>query len=587
MSDVFISYARSTASAASAAAEILSAQGYDVWWDADLPANRDYADVIEERLAGAKAVLVLWSAEAVKSQWVRSEADRARTDRKLVQLNLDGSALPMPFDRIQFADLHDWDGDANLPAWNKVLAAIAELTGPAGQYTRSAAPRPTRPISKLSICVLPFANMSDDPTQEYFSDGISEDIITDLSKVSALSVVARNTAFTFKGKHVDVPTVAQKLNVGHVLEGSVRKAGNRVRINAQLIDASTGGHIWAERYDRQLDDVFALQDEISLAIVDALKLKLLPQEKQAIATRGTESPEAYDLYLMARRYYLSGRDGERRGLESIVKLCERATEIDPNYARAWALMAVAQTALYFIHGKIGETGFDAVERAVMLDPNLAEAHAVKARHMWQNGDAQAAGVEIEIALRLDPQSFEANAEAGRLAWVEHRFEDAAAYFAGAAELGETSVADPGMLLCALDALGDEDGARRAAAITLERAEKALAKDPNNGSALGFGVNALAQLGEYDRSIEWMNKALLVEPENMTMRYNFACFASARLRDPDLAFKLLADVFETATPWFVEYAVRDADLDPIRDDPRYQPLLDCAHARLASAASDAA
>src|SRR6202022_5184442 len=154
---------------------------------------------------------------------------------------------------------------------------------------------------RLSICVLPFANMSGDPEQEYFSDGISEDIITDLSKVSALWVAASNTSFTFKGKHVDAPQIARQLNVSHLLEGSVRKAGGRVRITAQLIDGATGGHIWAERYDRTLDDIFALQDEISQAIVAALKLKLLPEEKKAIEHRGTTDAEAYKLYLMARQ----------------------------------------------------------------------------------------------------------------------------------------------------------------------------------------------------------------------------------------------------------------------------------------------
>src|SRR5579864_3807606 len=149
---------------------------------------------------------------------------------------------------------------------------------------------------KLSICVLPFSNMSGDVEQEYFSDGISEDIITDLSKVSALSVVSRNTAFTFKGKHVDLKQIARQLQVSHVLEGSVRKAGERVRITAQLIEGVKDSHIWAERYDRDLNDIFALQDEISEAIVNALKLKLLPEEKKAIERRGTESVEAYNLY---------------------------------------------------------------------------------------------------------------------------------------------------------------------------------------------------------------------------------------------------------------------------------------------------
>ena len=164
---------------------------------------------------------------------------------------------------------------------------------------------------KLSVCVLPFANMSGDAEQEYFSDGISEDIITDLSKVSALSVVARNTAFTFKGKSVDVTQIARQLRVSHILEGSVRKSGGRVRITAQLIDGVAGDHVWAERYDRNLEDIFALQDEISEAIVKALKLKLLPEEKKAIEQRGTENAEAYSLYLMARQTYATGLEGDR------------------------------------------------------------------------------------------------------------------------------------------------------------------------------------------------------------------------------------------------------------------------------------
>ena len=192
---------------------------------------------------------------------------------------------------------------------------------------------------KLSICVLPFANMSDDPQQEYFSDGISEDIITDLSKVSALGVTARNTSFQFKGKSVDVPQVARQLKVSHILEGSVRKAGGRVRITSQLIDGASGEHVWAERYDRDLNDIFALQDEISEAIVKALKLKLLPEEKKAIETRGTDNVDAYNLFLMARQYYVTGNWGDARREEAIIRLCSRAAEIDPGYARVWSLMA--------------------------------------------------------------------------------------------------------------------------------------------------------------------------------------------------------------------------------------------------------
>ena len=244
--------------------------------------------------------------------------------------------------------------------------------------------------------------MSGDQEQEYFSDGITEDIITDLSKVSALAVVSRNSAFVYKGKHVDVPKVARELKVGHVLEGSVRKAGGRVRITAQLVDGSSNDHVWAERYDRDLNDIFALQAEISEAIVKALKLKLLPEEKKAIEQRGTDNVEAYNLYLMARQSYVTGHEADARRTEAIIRLCSRAIEIDPNYSRAWALMAIGQMNLRFVHGRKVDDGLASAERALALDANLAEAHAVKARILAQHGRHDEAAAEIEVALRLDP-----------------------------------------------------------------------------------------------------------------------------------------------------------------------------------------
>jgi adenylate cyclase len=294
MPHVFISYARSDEDLARGIGDLLTEDGFEVWRDDELPAHRAYAEVIQERLTGASAVVVLWSAEAIKSQWVRAEADSARAARTLIQLSLDGTIPPIPFNQIQCADFKDWDRQRGSPGWRKLVASVAELAGPAPERA------PRKSTRTVSICVLPFQNMSGDAEQEYFSDGISEDITTDLSKISALEVIARNTAFTFKGQSVNVCDAARKLGVTHVLEGSVRKAGDRVRITAQLIDGATGGHVWADRYDRDLTDIFTIQDEISKAIVEALKVKLLPEEKKAIEKRGTQNAEAYNLYLLAR-----------------------------------------------------------------------------------------------------------------------------------------------------------------------------------------------------------------------------------------------------------------------------------------------
>jgi adenylate cyclase len=446
----------------------------------------------------------------------------------------------------------------------------------------AAAPVPAPPAAPagISICVLPFANMSGDPEQEYFSDGISEDIITDLTKVSALGVVSRNTAFNFKGKSVAVAQVARQLKVSHVLEGSVRKAGGRVRITAQLIDAAKDNQVWAERYDRDLNDIFALQDEISEAIVKALKLKLLPEEKKAIEQRGTDSVDAYNLYLMARQNYATGIEQDPRRAEASVRLCRRATEIDPTYARAWALMALGQMLLHFAHGRRGDDGMSAAEQALALDANLAEAHAVKARVLSQYGRHDAASAEIEIALRLDPESYEVNKSAAYLRVRQQRFNEAIGFYEKAMALMETDVNSPAMLITCYTAVGPAEGAQRAAQITLARAERILAQDSNNGSAMGYGVSALAMLGEAERAREWINRALLIEPDNMNMRYNFAC-AMTTLRETDVALEILGPVFETAHIDRLNHAKVDPDLDPIRKDPRFEAMVANAAARLAA------
>jgi adenylate cyclase len=576
MSEIFISYARSTADQAQQVAEALRGLGYDVWRDDELPAHRAYAEVIEERLQAAKAVVVIWSAEAVRSEWVQSEADTARTDHKLVQLTVDGTKLPRPFDRIQCADMAGWAGDLEAPGWRKVAASVAELIGGI-----AIPPAPNQAVRKLSICVLPFANMSGDPEQEYFSDGISEDIITDLSKISALAVISRNSAFRYKGQHVDLPKVARDLNVSHVLEGSVRKAGGRVRITAQLIDGETNDHVWAERYDRELTDIFALQDEISEAIVKALKLKLLPEEKQAIEQRGTDNVDAYNLYLMARSHSLAGNQGDPRKDEAIERLCRRAVDLDPGYAQALALLAVAQYNLYRMHGRTGDGGQAALDRALALNPDLAEARAIKAKMLSDAGRQEEAAVEIAAALRLDPESFEVNLRAGTVSYGLGRLEDAVRHYEKAAALIETDLSASFRLISCYTALGDGENARRAAGAALERAEKAVAQDRSNGFAMGVGVTALAALGETERAKDWMSRALLIDPDNLTMRYNFACALAASLNDPDAALDMLGPALERDIGELVRISPTDPDLAGLRDDPRFQAMIAAAEARLAA------
>jgi adenylate cyclase len=576
MGDVFVSYARPDEPHSERVAEALRAAGYRVWRDDELPAHRAYADVIEERLKSALAVVVLWSAEAAKSQWVRSEADAARSAGTLVQAALDGTIPPMPFNQVQCADLSGWDGKVETPGWRKLVASVRHLAGsPAAQAVHIA----LRHGQPVSVCVLPFQNMSGDPEQEYFSDGISEDITTDLSKVSALGVTARNTAFTFKGQSVNVCDVARQLGVTHVLEGSVRKAGGRVRINAQLIDGASGGHVWAERYDRDLDDIFAIQDEIGEAIVAALKVKLLPQEKKAIEKRGTENAEAYNMYLLARQYWATGNYGDIRREERVMRICSRAVEIDPYYARAWALLAIAQSNLRYGFGQEVDDGVAAAHTALSIDPTIAEAHCPKARRLEEKGCYAEALAEIEAALRLDPESWEVNKEAARLYMLHRRVEDAKRHYEKAVEVMESDFHAWALLLTCNGSLDDREGARRAAEMMVSQSEKAVAQDPSNVAAIGIAAGGLAALGQRERALERIERAMLIDPDNLNMRYNFACILAVQLKDADGALDMLQRTLTRCAVAQVRIAESDPDFDNIRDHPRFRKLMADAKKRL--------
>ena len=573
MADVFVSYARPDEALAEQAAASLRGEGYHVWRDDDLPAHRAYADVIEERLKSAKAVVVLWSAEAARAQWVRAEADTARAAGTLIQATLDGTIPPLPFNQIQCADLTGWDGKTEPPGWRKLKDSVAALAGPSPAQAKGR--QRGRP---LCVCVLPFANMSGDPEQEYFSDGITEDITTDLSKISTLGVVARNTAFTFKGQAVDVPEVARKLGVSHVLEGSVRKAGGRVRITAQLIDGDTGEHVWADRYDRDLEDIFAIQDEISKAIVAALKLKLLPEDKKALEQRGTTNAEAYNLYLLARQYWCTGNHGDPRREERVMRICSRAVEIDPYYADAWALLSIAQSNLRYGFGYQVDDGWAAAHTALAINPSIAEAHCAMSRRLEEKGREEEALAELRTGLQVNPNSWELNKAIANFLMFRGKVAEAKQHFEKAAEVMETDYHAWGMLTSCHYALGDEDAGLEGAKMTLQQVEQVLSQDPSNGAAISFGVTALAVLGQRDRAIEWMERALLIDPDNLNMRYNFACTLARDLDDREGALRM----FESSMSRLrgsIGNAEYDPDLESIRDDPRFKKAIADAKKRL--------
>lgn len=442
---------------------------------------------------------------------------------------------------------------------------------PPAQPDRSLSVAPSLP-KRATIAVLPFSNMSGDPEQEYFSDGITEDIITDLSKISGLHVVARNTAFTYKGKPINVQQAAQELGTRFVLEGSVRKAGSRVRVTGQLIDGKDGSHVWADRYDRELTDIFVIQDEITHAIVDQLKVKLLPEEKKALAATPTENVEAYT-------YYLRGRQFSHMCSKSYVLLARRmfskASDLDPNYARAYAGIADCDSILHSWHHQadISIDGILAMSaKALALDPNLAEAHASRGLALQFGGRHEEAITELEHALALDPDLYEANYFYARFFFEQGDFQKAAEFFERAVQIRSDDYRSPVLLTAVYRSLGRHVDEERSARLGLERAERELNLHPENSGPAQLGALALAHLGERDRAKDWAARTLAIDPDDLLAQYNIACVYS-QLGDLDAAIDLLEKVLPHRSSEQILWFKNDSDLDPIRSHPRYQKLLE--------------
>jgi len=422
-----------------------------------------------------------------------------------------------------------------------------------------------------SIAVLPFNNMSGDPEQEYFSDGITEDIITDLSKVSGLSVIARHSSFSYKGKPLKVQQIGRELGVDFMLEGSVRKAGARVRVTGQLVNCKKGSHVWAERFDRDLTDIFAIQDEITHAIVEQLKVRLLPQEREAVEQIPTENIEAYT-------YCLRGRDFYRRYIKHYLQLGRRmfakAVELDPLYARAYAGMADCDSFLrYYYRFDISTDSILALaDKALSLDEALPEAHASRGFALLLAHRPDEAVAEFERAIALDPSSFEAHYLYGRLCHGQGKMEKTAALFERAAEINPDDLNVPTFLTHVYRSLGRDEARQRWARRTVEIAERQLALYPDDARPPCMGIEGLIELGETNRAKEWISRALALEPDDPTVQYNVAC-GLTKLGELEWALDLLEHSLRNAPPEMISWVKHDADLDGLRNHPRYQKILE--------------
>jgi TolB-like protein/Tfp pilus assembly protein PilF len=646
VADVFVSYVSEDRTIAEQISRGLDAAGFSVWWDRHIRGGVDFTPEIARQLDTAKVVIVLWSRASIESGWVRDEAQQARDENKLIPVRLNGVQPPLGFRQAQSLDFNGWNGDPTVGAFADLVDSVRHFIGgaptaapravlptiaakwsrwpgtrtmvvggiavlslvlayfvvdkfwssePATTEQRAAEVVPTAPptatIPEKSIAVLPFTDMSEKHDQEYLADGMAEDILIQLAQVPDLLVPARTSSFYFKGKPTKIPDIARELGVTHVLEGSIRRSGDHLRVTAQLVRADTGYQLWSETYDRDWQDVFKLQDDIANAVVQALQIKLAGGELSR-RKGGTQNLAAYQLYLQAvsanAQYTSSSLDAGGEYLDQAIKL-------DPSYGLAWARLA-ANALLKTLSGMLNPT--DGSERArqqaqhaLQLSPDLAEAHGSLGYAFMLNWDWAAAETELQRAVAVDPTNPDALRSAGNLSSALGRWDDAERQFRAALARDPLNTFTIGALgdvyyktgrYAEAEAMGRKvlelapgiswfRQATGAALLQQGKAEAALAmvqQDVDESSRLVYlpiMLQANGRKAEADEALQaliarWGDRQAFYVAMNYAYR-----------GDHDLALQWLERAYQQKDPYF-KNIVGEPLFKNLADDPRYEAFL---------------
>jgi adenylate cyclase len=463
------------------------------------------------------------------------------------------------------------DGLQRTPA-KTAETATAETAG-AGRMDKAVREPPATSMDsgkRKSIAVLSFVNMSGDAENEYFSDGIAEEILNLLVKLPQLKVASRTSSFIFKGKEANIPTVARELGVDTVLEGSVRRAGERVRITAQLIEAASDSHLWSETYDREMNDVFAIQDEIAQNIVNALEVTLSPKERRAIQYVATSNAQAFDFYLRGKSFMYTMT---RRDYEHAIRMFEQAINVDAKFALAYAGIADAYSHLYRYADASNENvrkSVEASEKAIALDPDAAEPHASRGLSLFISGQFEAAKQEFELAIKLNPNLFDAYYYYGLACSSNSDFENAEKMYLKVMEVNPADYQSPLFLAQAYTSMGRKHDEMRVRLGALETIQRHLEMNPHDTRALYFGAQNLVLVGENEKGVELAERALGQDQDEPVVLYNVACFYALQ-GDPDRSIELLTKAVDEG--WGDrEWLETDSDLNTLRNDERFKSLL---------------
>ena len=428
---------------------------------------------------------------------------------------------------------------------------------------------PAEPSSpeRHSIAVLPLENMSGDPENEYFSDGIAEEILNLLAKLPALRVASRTSSFAFRNSDKTLREIAQTLDVQIVLEGSVRKAGNRVRITTQLVDAKDDAHLWSEIYDRELTDIFAVQAEIAREVVAAMTRG----EAGAIHTyEATDSPKAYDFYLRGRQLFHEYDCGCQQQASEMFR---RAIEVDPDYAKAWAGLANS-TSLRFMWWEASDANLqladEASNRSLDLAPDLAEAHTARAFALTLHKAFDEAEQAFERALELDPLLWESWYLYGRACYASGQLERAAENFLQAAEVRPDDYQALSLAASCHEMLDNKEKAIEISIEQVRRAKAHLELHPGDTRCLTLGAGNLQLLGDFEGGEKWIQKALTLAPDDIAVLHNAGCYYAAN-GHVDKALDIFERRFELGDA-YLDWIDNDSDFDSIRDHPRFKAMI---------------
>ncbi len=424
---------------------------------------------------------------------------------------------------------------------------------------------------RSSIAVLPFEDMSAGKDQEFLCDGIAEEILRALSRIPELYVASRTSAFQFKHQAADIRDVGARLNVDTVLEGSVRRVGDRLRVSAQLISVRDGYRMWSDRYDRDMQDIFTLEDEIAEQIAQALKVTLARRSEAGEAPRSATEAEAYELYLQGRQFFHQHR---RKALETAIQTFAAAIAIDPQLARAYAGTADCHSFLRMYFGK-GEASVAAANEAsataIHLDPQLSDAHVSRGLALFLKRDYEQAERHLRRAIELDPRLYDAHYIFGRMCFSQGRAAEAAEHFREACALVPEAYDAWYLLGMCYRRLGEPSRGRSADFACMEAVKKAVRAHPDDTRAWTMGASVLVEMGEPDRAAEWVGRALAIDADEAIIQYNATCVYTA-LQRPDQALASLEAAIALGGPATKDWAINDPDLDPLRGEPRFQALL---------------